>query len=140
MNAQVDDTKYKDFLTSLESDEFVIILQAEDGLASCASNTYVNKDNEEPITVIPVWSAGYAADAEANLTDEWSEYEAVELPMEVFLTELMPYLAQEGVFIGVNWDTSLEGMEIDPIDVFRDLGLLEDEEDGDDLASAHNDA
>ncbi|MBP6985982.1 MAG: DUF2750 domain-containing protein [Alphaproteobacteria bacterium] len=145
MNAQVDDTKYKDFLASLESDEHVIILQAEDGIASCASNTYVDKDTEEPITVIPVWSSAYAKDAEANLTDDWSEYDAVELPMEVFLTELLPYLAQEGVFIGVNWDVSLEGMEVDPLDVFKDLGLLEEgdeEDDEDDMErdAARNDA
>lgn len=132
MTEQVTDTKYKDFLESLENDEFVIILQAEDGLASCASNTYVNKEDEEPITVIPVWSAGYAKEAEANLTDEWSDYEAVELPMEVFLTELLPYLAEEGVFIGVNWGTDLEGIEADPIDIFKDLGLLEDMSDEDD--------
>lgn len=133
MSAHAEDKKYQDFLASLENDEFVIILQTEDGLASCASNTYVNKDDEEPITVIPMWSSAYAKDAEANLTDEWADYDAVELPMEVFLTELLPYLAQEGVFIGVNWDNSLEGLEVDPIDIFRDLGLLEEgDEDFDD--------
>lgn len=132
MTAQVADTKYQDFLKSLENDEYVIILQAEDGLASCASNTYVNKDDEEPITVIPVWSSAYSKEAEGNLTDEWSDYDAVELPMEVFLTELLPYLAQEGVFIGINWGTDLEGTEKDPIEVFKDLGLLEGLEDEDD--------
>jgi hypothetical protein len=128
MTEQVVDIKYKDFLASLENDEYVIILQAEDGLASCASNTYVNKEDEEPITVIPVWSSGYSKEAEGNLTDEWSDYEAVELPMEVFLTELLPYLAQEGVFIGINWGSDLEGLEADPIDIFKDLGLLEEED------------
>ncbi len=139
MTAQATDTKYKDFIASLENDEFVLILQAEDGLASCASNTYVDKETEEPITVIPVWSSAYAKEAEGNLTDEWSDYEAVELPMEVFLTELLPYLAQEGVFIGINWGTDLEGLEADPIDIFRDLGLLEDEED-EELKQPQNDA
>lgn len=132
------DKKYDDFLTSLKDDEFVILLQTEDGLASCASNTYADKDTDEPITVIPVWSSSYASEAESNLTGEWSEYEAVELPMEIFLTELLPYLAQEGVFIGVNWGSDLEGLEIDPIDVFRDLGLL-DEFDEEDLQQPHND-
>jgi hypothetical protein len=131
MTAPVEDSKYKDFITSLENDEYVILLQAEDGLASCASNTYVNKEDEEPITVIPIWSSTYSKDAEDNLTDEWSDYEAVELPMEVFLTELLPYLAQEGVFIGVNWGTDLEGLEIDPIDIFKDLGLLDELDEAD---------
>jgi hypothetical protein len=48
--------------------------------------------------------------------------------MEVFLTELLPYLAQEGVFIGINWGSDLEGLEADPIDIFKDLGLLEEED------------
>lgn len=122
------DAKYTEFLTSLEKDEFVILLQTEDGLASCASNTFVIEDTEDPVTVIPVWSAAHQEDAESNLRDEWSDYEAVELPMEVFLTELLPYLAQEGVFIGVNWDASLEGIEMDPVDIFRDLGMLEEDE------------
>jgi hypothetical protein len=139
MSAHAGDAKYKDFINSLENDEFIILLQAEDGLASCSSNTYVNKEDEEPITVIPIWSSGYSKEAEANLTDEWSDYEAVELPMEVFLTELLPYLAQEGVFIGVNWGTDLEGLEIDPIDIFKDLGLL-DSMDEEDFKKPQNDA
>jgi hypothetical protein len=57
MTEQVVDIKYKDFLASLENDEYVIILQAEDGLASCASNTYVNKEDEEPITVMKLSSS-----------------------------------------------------------------------------------
>ncbi|GEM_PF-6617781 len=139
MTAQTTDAKYTDFITSLEKDAFIILLQTDDGLASCASNTYVNKDDEEPITVIPVWSSGYSKEAEANLTGEWAEYEAVELPMEVFLTELLPYLAQEGVFIGINWGPDLDGLEIDPIDIFRDLGLLE-EDDEENHKTPQNDA
>lgn len=138
MTELVMDKQYDDFLNSLENDEYIILLQTEDGLASCSSNTYVNKETEEPIIVIPVWSSGYANEAESNLTGEWADYEAVELPMEVFLTELLPYLAQEGVFIGVNWGSDLEGLEIDPIDVFRDLGLL-DEFDEQELKKPQND-
>lgn len=122
------DTRYQDFLASLENDNHVIILQMQDGIACYESNTYIKKDDQQPITVIPVWSANYKIQAEANIAEEWSGYETIELPIDVFLTEMLPYLARECVFIAINLEPTKNDIEKDPIEIFKDLGLIEDED------------
>ena len=128
MTSELLDNRYHEFLNSLEYDDHVLLLEAQDGLACYASSMYIRKDDKEPIPVIPVWTKGMEGVAEENLTDDWEGYNLVEIAMDVFLAEMLPHLAKEFIFININMDAKKQDIEKDPVEIFQDLGLLKEED------------
>lgn len=75
--------------------------------------------DDESVSVMPFWSDESAAAACAS--DEWSEYRASPIPLDDFLDDWLPGMAEDGYRVGVGWDDDLLGPELDPIDLQEEL-------------------
>lgn len=88
-------------------------LEGEEGFALCPS-----VDNEE-LDVMPLWSQPeFAA---LHCKDEWTSYEVVPIALEELLDEWLPGMHGDLMLVGVNWNTALEGMEIEPLDLVEEI-------------------
>lgn len=73
----------------------------------------------EDAEVLVFWSDKNLADACA--TDDWEDYKSEEIDTAEFLTEWLPGMQEEGIAVGTNWSTELEGLEMDPISLALEL-------------------
>lgn len=88
-------------------------LEGPDGWALCPSEKYDNTD------VMPFWSQKEFA--ELHLVEEWADYKVVPVSTEEFIEEWLPGMHEDVYFVGVNWDSDMEGMECEPLDLLDDL-------------------
>ncbi|WEM44324.1 DUF2750 domain-containing protein (plasmid) [Photobacterium sp. DA100] len=77
----------------------------------------VDSSEFEESEVMPFWSN--EADAAVHCVDEWAEFSAVMIPLDVFVEDWMITLAEDGVLVGLNWTAQLEGSEAEPSDVAK---------------------
>ncbi|KLV06997.1 hypothetical protein ABT56_07575 [Photobacterium aquae] len=77
----------------------------------------VDSSEFENSEVMPFWSA--QEDASEHCADEWAEFSAVEIPLDVFVEDWMITLSEDGVLVGLNWNNQLEGVEKEPADVAK---------------------
>ncbi|WP_087021142.1 DUF2750 domain-containing protein [Thaumasiovibrio subtropicus] len=77
----------------------------------------VDSSEFEQSEVMPFWSD--KADAESHCADEWAEFTATEIPLDVFVEDWMITLSEDGVLVGLNWNDKLEGSETEPTDVAK---------------------
>lgn len=88
-------------------------LEGPEGWALCPSEKY--KETE----VIPFWSQPEFAQ---ELCDgEWSAYKPVALSLDEFLEEWLPGMHEDVFLVGVNWDSDLEGVELEPLDLIEEI-------------------
>ncbi|PSW21894.1 DUF2750 domain-containing protein [Photobacterium sanctipauli] len=100
------------FVTDTKESQVVWGLCNEEGdWLSVASSEF--EDSE----VMPFWSA--EADASEHCADEWAEFSAVMIPLDVFVEDWMITLSEDGVLVGLNWNAQLEGSELEPTDVAK---------------------
>ncbi|WP_434361193.1 DUF2750 domain-containing protein [Parasalinivibrio latis] len=66
----------------------------------------------EGAEVMPFWSN--EADARQHCEEEWSDFEPVSIPFDMFINEWLMTLAEDGVLVGLNWNAELEGEELEP--------------------------
>ncbi|MES2107662.1 MAG: DUF2750 domain-containing protein [Bacteroidota bacterium] len=115
------DSKYKLFIERVAASKLVWGLKNKKGWANSESN-----DNEE-IAIIPFWSD--RAYAKACAKDDWKDYSATEIPLADFLEGWCIEMADEAIWVGVNWDTNMFGKEIDAstlaLDVLNQLKLIQ---------------
>ena len=71
----------------------------------------------EDSEVMPFWSN--EQDAKIHCVEEWAEFSAVMIPLDVFAEDWMVTLAEDGVLVGMNWNEQLEGSEHEPADVAK---------------------
>lgn len=83
----------------------------EEGWLACDSSEF------ETSEVMPFWSA--KADAQQHNIEEWAEFEAAEIPLDVFVEDWLITLAEDGVLVGINWNAKLEGKEIEPSELAK---------------------
>ncbi|TCJ18767.1 DUF2750 domain-containing protein [Flaviaesturariibacter flavus] len=105
----VADEQYNQFIEQVIANRSVWALRSAEGYAVSPSNDY---DDAE---VIPFWSD--AATAESLANDEWSDYKAEQIALGEFLETWMLGMQQEGMLVGTNWDASLEGTELEPLEL-----------------------
>ena len=79
---------------------------------------WMNEGNEEH-TVMPFWSD--RASAKQCAKDDWSGYVPTVIPLQEFMEEWLPGLAEDGLFVGTNWDTDLAGVELEPMTLGEEL-------------------
>ncbi|MCB1737557.1 MAG: DUF2750 domain-containing protein [Gammaproteobacteria bacterium] len=80
-------------------------LESANGWALCEAS-------QAPGTnVMPFWSSESAAAAHG--VDEWGEYTATAIDLDEFLEHWTLGLAGDGMLAGVDWDESLEGVELE---------------------------
>ncbi|WP_341502440.1 DUF2750 domain-containing protein [Gallaecimonas sp. GXIMD4217] len=105
--------QYKAFLDAIHQGQQVWGLQSEEGWLVCASSDFENTE------VMPFWSSKEGAERHCN--EEWTAYEASAVPLAEFAGAWLAELDEEGILIGTDWDADLEGPEIEPSTVVRDL-------------------
>ncbi|USD35680.1 MULTISPECIES: DUF2750 domain-containing protein [Ferrimonas] len=77
----------------------------------CDSAQFENAD------VLPLWSSESAA--REHCVDEWEEYDVAMIPLEDFFEIWLNELNQDGVLIGCDWQLSLDGEEIDAMELAK---------------------
>ncbi len=96
------------FLDEVVAGEQVWGLSTQDGFLACES------DETEERAVLPFWSD--ADDARAAQPEvEGSEVDSIEL--FDFLFRWLPGMDDDDVLVGTNWTTTLEGKEVEPLDL-----------------------
>ncbi len=91
------------FISTAKSTQKIWGLRAEDGWLSCESE---QSDKE----VMLFWSTQEKATSQA--IDEWSEFEVLEIPLDIFVEDWLLTLAEDDVLIGIEWDENLTGAEL----------------------------
>lgn len=103
LNLFVTETKENRLVWGLRNSE-------EDWLA-CDSSEFENSE------VMPFWSS--KEDAQLHNVEEWEEFEICEIPLDVFVEDWLVTLAEDGVLVGINWNSELEGKELEPSDLAK---------------------
>lgn len=93
-----------EFISLSKSSHMIWGLKADDGWLSCESQ---NQNKE----VMPFWSSPERAAAQA--IDEWSEFEVIEIPLDIFVEDWLITLSEDDVLVGIDWDENLLGAELD---------------------------
>lgn len=104
---------YALFIQQAQDSQQVWALQFDDEWVVCDSNEQPGRD------VMPVWSA--EADAQRHCVDEWADYQAAPIALEEFMEEWVNDLAEDQVLLGINWNADLDGVEVEPLTLARDL-------------------
>ncbi|MBW3138948.1 DUF2750 domain-containing protein [Ferrimonas balearica] len=77
----------------------------------------------EETDALPLFSS--EAGAKAICQDEWAEYVPTAIPVAEFFDTWLESLSEDQVVVGIDWDPSLEGVEIDPFELAK---LMADKE------------
>ena len=119
MFPQPEDEEYNRFIRSIIGSQTLYTLVSDEGdIAECPSTEY-EEDDGEPVPVFCVWHD--RAQAEACKVEEWADYQLEALPLDFFLHEWLVSMDQVAVLLGVDFDSELYGLEIEPVEVLADL-------------------
>lgn len=119
MFPQSEDEEYNRFIRSIIGSQTLYTLVSDEGdIAECPSTEY-EEDDGEPVPVFCVWHD--RAQAEACKVEEWADYQLEALPLDFFLHEWLVSMDQDAVLLGVDFDSELYGLEIEPVEVLADL-------------------
>ncbi|WP_185234835.1 DUF2750 domain-containing protein [Teredinibacter franksiae] len=88
-------------------------LEHSEGWAICPSN------KNETLDVMPMWSQPEYA--EFHCRQEWKDYKPVPIAVEELLDDWLPGMHEDLLLIGPNWNTELEGLEVEPLDLLEDV-------------------
>jgi hypothetical protein len=94
------------FISQLSSKTEVWGLMGEEGWAVCPSIEFEETD------VLPFFSSKEAADLLCS--GEWEIYRPEAIPIESFLEEWLPGMHEDNAMVGLDWNTDLEGAEVEP--------------------------
>ena len=119
MFPQHEDEEYNRFIRSIIGSQTLSTLVSDEGdIAECPSTEY-EEDDGEPVPVFCVWHD--RAQAEACKVEEWADYQLEALPLDFFMHEWLVSMDQDAVLLGVDFDSELYGLEIEPVEVLADL-------------------
>ena len=107
------DENYQRFISEAFATGCVWGLEGEEGFALCPS-----VDNSE-VDVLPLWSQPDFA--KAHCVDEWQAYRVVPIALDELLDDWLVGLHEEVTMVGPNWNDSLEGDEVEPLDLLEDF-------------------
>lgn len=107
------DENYDLFLDDALATGCVWGLEGEEGWALCSSDTH------EDIDVMPLWSQPEYA--QAHCIEQWSHYQVVPISLEELLDDWLPGMHEDVLMIGPNWNSKLEGFELEPLDLLEDF-------------------
>jgi hypothetical protein len=110
------DDNYERFLAEAIATGCVWGLENDNGWALCPAN-----QNSE-LDVIPLWSQPEYA--QLHVADEWSGYKVVPIALEELLDDWLPGLHEDLTLVGPNWNATLDGDAIEPLDLLEDFDEL----------------
>jgi hypothetical protein len=113
-NRATSQDNYERFAQRVKQSGVIWGLRSDRGWANCPSQDQEGRD------VLLFWSdRAYAA---RQIQDAWSSYTPVSIPLDEFLARWLPGMHKDRVLLGPNWDAHLCGLEVEPLEVARDLG------------------
>ena len=104
---------YERFIDQANELEVVWNLQSTDGFAICESSEF---DDTEVMTF---WSQ--ENDAKAACVDDWKIYTPNPVRIDDFIDAWLHGMDEDEMYVGINWNRELEGVEIDPVMLIEDL-------------------
>ncbi|QXO18895.1 MULTISPECIES: DUF2750 domain-containing protein [Vibrio] len=99
------------FIKESKENNLVWGLRNEEGWLSCESTEF------EESEVMPFWSS--KEDAELHNVEEWADFEVLEIPLDIFVEDWLITLDEDGVLVGINWNATLEGKELEPVELAK---------------------
>ncbi len=114
------DENYDRFIEEALSTGCVWGLESDDGWALCPS---VNNDE---LSVMPLWSQPEFA--KLHCQEEWKDYRVIPISLEELLDDWLPGMHEDLLLVGTNWDSELEGEEVEPLDLLEDIDRIVAEE------------
>jgi hypothetical protein len=93
-------------------------LENDEGFAMSNSEQYEDDDGES-LELMCFWSE--KALAEACITNEWAQYRTTEVALSEFIENWCIGMLEDDLLIGTDFDSTLEGLEIDPLDLILEL-------------------
>ncbi|MDH3590987.1 MAG: DUF2750 domain-containing protein [Planctomycetota bacterium] len=106
------EAEYQVFLTALSEQRPVWALRNDDGWATWAV------EEDEP-RIVPFWSTRERAQSGAAV---FAGYEPEQVSAQEFLADWLPALRDRGLFIGVNLNAAMAGLDVAPDELLRELG------------------
>jgi len=106
-------SQYERFIEETIELEIVWNLESEDGFAVCESDQFEGKH------VMPFWST--EQDAKAACCDDWNDYKPNPIRFDDFIDAWLHGMAEDEMYVGVNWNSELAGVEIEPVILIEDL-------------------
>ncbi|MEE8169868.1 MAG: DUF2750 domain-containing protein, partial [Phycisphaerae bacterium] len=70
--------------------------------------------------VMPFWPDRDAA--QACVKNDWAALVPGAIPLDRFLDKWLPGMSRDTILVGVHWNEKLVGLEIEPLDLRKDLG------------------
>ncbi len=107
------DENYELFVQGVIESRLVWGLKSKDGWAVCSSNEF------EDAEVYPFWSN--ENDAQKHCKDEWSDYKSEAIEFDNFIDSWLAGMLEDGILVGANWNKNLEGYEVEPADLAKEL-------------------
>jgi len=104
---------YQRFIDEANQLEIVWNLQSDSGFAICESSEFDDKQ------VMPFWSL--EKDAKALCVGDWANYQPNPIRIDDFIDAWLHGLEGDEIYIGINWNVDLEGVEIEPVILIEDL-------------------
>lgn len=126
--------RYREFIKAAVATGEVWMLDNDEGVAVSTSNEFFDEDGEE-IGVVLFWSTKNGTKGIA--IEEWTDYKAVSVPLDVFLEFSVIKISNEDMLMGINWTAAMVGKEIHPVEIAIDL-IAELEATGKPIALQHH--
>ncbi len=104
---------YQRFIEQANDLEIVWNLQSPEGFAICESSEF------ESNQVMPFWSQ--EKDAKDACIDDWKDYKPNPVRLNDFIDAWLHGMDEDEVYVGINWNGELEGVEIEPVMLIEDL-------------------
>jgi hypothetical protein len=106
------EANYERFVSRVRSSETLWGLRHKEGWAICPSN-------ERDCDLYVFWSE--EAYARQHCKDEWSGYEPASITLQSFLDNWIPGMEGDGFLVGVQFNSDLAGLEVEPSKLALDL-------------------
>lgn len=128
------ETQYQTFITDAVKNGVVWMLESGESVGVSTSNEFFDEDGDEAGVVL-FWSK--EGDAKQVSIEDWSDYKAVAVDLDVFLEFSVIKISNEDMLMGINWDAKMTGKEIHPVELALDI-IKELEATGKPIALKHH--
>lgn len=98
---------------AFETKKVWALKHADGGWASCESSNY------EQTVIFLFWSDAQLAEQYHKSSGE--AYEVIEFDLETFIEAWLKGLDQDDHMVGLNWQSGLYGLEVEPLDIAKKL-------------------
>ena len=109
------DANCQRFIEHIQESGQVWGLKSEDGWVVVDSTDFEERE------VIPFWSD--ETYAQAHCVGPWEGFKPVAITLEDFIDEWLTGMAEESVLVGPNWNSDLEGLELEPEEILERLNV-----------------